>query len=369
MSQPAVSRITRGLLDDGLLRELPERRAVAGRAKPGRREASLDIDPQGGYVLGIGIGPTFQTVTVADLGNDVVEGTPLAFETVEDPDRVARRVAWESQRLIGTLPDGRARLLGCLAMVTASVDPANGAVVAAPYLGWGPYPLQARLADALDVPVEVRSMAATIARMEALFGAARGRSSVLTLLCGLGTGAALILDGRLVEGGRPSAGGIGWLELPGEDGAPATLDDLASGLSILRRLHGEDVKPGETPVPAMARVLLQAIERDGGGDPAVSALMSAAGRALGRAVVRLTPLIPPELVLISGPLSMSENYVAAARKAIAEGMARTPDVLASGVTGPISGQSASCAMAVYEFLVERYRRPSALNRAGGAGRT
>ena len=121
VSQPAVSRITRGLLDEGLLRELPERRAGADASRTGRREVPLDIDPQGGYVLGIGIGPTFQTVTVADLGNDVVEG------------------------------------------------------------------------------------------------------------------------------GRLSAGGNGWLKPPGEDGAPATLDDLASGLGILRRLHGEDVKPVRRP--------------------------------------------------------------------------------------------------------------------------
>ena len=369
VSVPAMSRMARGLLDEGLLRELPQRPAAGGPAAVGRREAPLDIDPQGGYVLGIGIGPTFQTVTVADLGNDVVEGTHLAFETLEDVEHVARRVAWESQRLIGTLPDGRARLLGALVMVSASVDPASGGIVAAPYLGWGAYPLEAHLSDALDLPVKVQSMAATIARVEALFGAARGRSAVLTLLSGLGIGAALILDGRLVEGGQLSAGGIGWLEVDTEDGAAATLDDLASGLGILRRLRGEGMTAGGTPVPEMARALLEAIERDGGADRAVSALMSAAGRELGRAVVRLTPLIPPELVLIAGPLSMSESYLAAARDAIAEGMARTPDVLGSGVTGPVSGQSASCAMAVYEFLVERHGgRAASTGNEGGERR-
>ena len=123
---------------------------------------------------------------------------------------------------------------------------------------------------------------------------------------------------------------------------------------------------GSTPVPEMAKALREAIERDGGGDPAVSALMASAGRELGRAVVRLTPLIPPELVLISGPLSMSESYVAAARETVADGMARTPGVLASGVTGPVSGQSASCAMAIYEFLVERHggRGAPSGNRGG-----
>ena len=139
-----------------------------------------------------------------------------------------------------------------------------------------------------------------------------------------------------------------------EDGAAASLDDLASGLGILPRLWGDRVRSEGTSIPEMAAALQETIERDGGGETAVSALMASAGRELGRAAVRLTPLIPPELVLISGPLSMSESYVAAAREVIAKGMARPPDVLTSGVTGPVSGQSASCGMAIYEFLVERH---------------
>ena len=369
LTQTSVSRIARNLLDEGLLRALPARRGSAGgQLKQGRGGVPLDIDPQGGYVLGIGIGPTFQTITVADLLNDVVGGTHLELETIGDPEDVVRRVAGESRRLMGTLPESRARFLGALVMASASVDPDSGGVVAAPYLGWGEYPLQARLAEALGVTVKVRSMAATIARVESLFGAARGRGSVLTLLCGLGIGAALILDGRLIEGNRFLAGGIGWMETTAEDGTPATLDSLASGLGILRRLHGEDMEPQGTPVPAMARALLEAIEREGG-DPAVRTLMSSAGRALGRAAVRLTPLTPPELVLIAGPLSMSRSYVAAARDAVAEeGAPRTAEILSSGVTGPVSGQSASCAMAIYEFLVERHADLGVQSGRGGADR-
>ena len=355
LTPTSLSRIVRGLIGDGLVRELPPQ----PQARPGRHRVPLEIDPQGGQVLGIGIGPTFQTVTLADLGNGVVEGTHLQCATIEDPDHVVERVASEARRLIGARSERHARLLGCLAMVTASVDPASGGIVAAPYLGWGAYPLEARLAASLDLPVQVRSMAATIARAEALFGAARGRGSVLTLLCGLGTGAALILDGRLIEGQRFQAGGIGWLKTTAEDGTPATLDDLASGLGILRRLNGEGMRPEGTPVSAMAGALLEAIERDGAGDPAASALMSSAGRELGRAVIGFTPLSPPELVLIAGPLSLSQRYVAAVRDAVVEGTAaQGAEVLASGVTGPVSGLSASCAMAIYEYLIEASPVPS-----------
>ena len=305
-------------------------------------------------MLEIGVGQVFQSVTLADLGNDVVESVRLEFETIENPDLVVREVTRQCQRLIGMLPDGRARLLGALVMVTATVDPATGGIVSAPYLGWGLYPLEERLADALGLPVKVQSMSATIAQHELLFGAARGRENVLTLVPSLGIGAATILEGRVIGGGRFPAGGIGLSGMTGEDGVPATLDDLAGGLSILRRLHGEAMTLGRTPVSTMAQALLEAIGRDRSDDPEVAALMSGAGRELGRAAVQFTPLTPPELVLVAGPLAMSKRYVDAIRGAVGEGAATgDTEVLASGVTEFVTGNRTSCAVAIHEFLVER----------------
>ena len=356
LNQASVSRIARGLLDEGLIRELPERRDKA--SSPGRREVPLEIDPQRGFVLGIDICQMFQTVLLADIGNRVVESAHLEIGAVEDTDLVVRQATRECQRLIGTLPDGRARLLGVLVAVTGRVEPETGEVLTAPYLGWGSYPLEARLAEALDLPVSVQSMAATVAQAEVLFGAASQRDNVLSLISELGISGALVLEGREIGGRRFTGGEIGLSAMNGEGGVPVALDDLASGRAILSRLYGEDMAPGRASVSAMARALLDAIERDGADDPEVAALMSTAGRELGRAIVRFAPLIPPDLVLVAGGLSKSRRYVAAVRDAVADGDAtRGTEVVASGMTGAFGpeagGVSPSCAMAIHEFLIKR----------------
>ena len=357
LTQSSVSRITRDLLAEGLIQETAQAEDNIV-VRPGRRTVPLDIDPQGGQVMGIGIGPTIQTVTLTDLKNRVIERTHLELETIEDPDHVVRQVVRECQRMIGTLPRGRERLLGCLFMVAASLDPSTGSIVSAPDLRWSPYPLGARFSEALDLPVKVRSLATTIAHTEMLFGAARGRSSVLTLICGLGIGAALILDGRLIESGNLMSGEIGRFRIAGEDGDAGTLSHLATGLGVLRRLHGEDMTPDRAPVADLARALLDAIDRDRAGDAEVSALMSSAGRELGRALIQFTLLNPPELALIAGPLAKSASYVDGARQATAEGATtHRIDVLASGSDGSLADRSASCAMALYEFLIERSHAP------------
>ena len=314
----------------------------------------LDIDPEGGQVLGIAIGPSFQTAHVADIKNNTVAGMEIELDTIDDPDQVVRRVARESRRLIGAHIDDRSRLLGGFLMITGDVDRARGDVLDAPYLGWGYFPLRARLADLLDLPMTIRSMTATIASAETLFGAARGWNNVLTFLCGLGIGAAVILDGRPVDGGRYPTGGIGDMKVTGEDGTVTTLDQLGTGLGVLRRLHGDHMTPAHTPHSALSHMLREAIERERAGDRAVGALTTRAGRELGHVIVQFSRFVSPEAVVIAGPLSMSPGYVSGVREAVAEGMVPAPAaIIASAITGHASGRSASCAMAIHEYLLER----------------
>ena len=347
----AVSRIARPLINDGLVRELPEM-LRDGPVKPGRRTMRLDIAPQGGQVLGIGIDPTFLTVTLADIKNRTIAASSVELDSVEEPDLVIRRVAQESRRLIGAHLDDRRCLIGGVLTITGAVDPVRGDLLDSPYLGWGRFPLRARLADVLDLPVRVRSMAAAIAWTETLFGAARNFNNVLTLVCGLGIDAVVILGGRLLDRGGFPGGGIGEMEVTGEDGTVSTLDQLGGGLGMLRCLHGEVMTPSRSPPSSAARALREAVERDQADDPMVRALMARAGRELGRVVVQLARLVVPEVILLAGPLSEAPGYVDAARQVVAEGIApRRAEVITGILAGSSSERSVSCAMAIHEYLL------------------
>ena len=205
-------------------------------------------------------------------------------------------------------------------------------------------------------------MAPVIARAEHLFGKVRGRADVLTLLCGLGLGAAMILDGRLIEGSSFPSSGIGNMPVTGLDGTVGTLEEQGSGFGVLRRLHGADMAPSGRPLPQLAKALRQAIERDRSGDPKVGASMAEAGRKLGRVVVQLAHFVRTESVLVAGPLSASPSYVEALRGTITEGMpSKRAEIVVSTFTGSIDGWSASSRLAIWEYLVER---PSSLSSLG-----
>ena len=345
-----VSRLVRPLIDARMVQEQieePGERPV----RPGRRFRPLAIDPQGGQVLGIAIAPTVQTVALADIGRNIVASTELQIEPIGDPDHVIKRIAQESRRLIGTHLQDRSRLFGGLLMVASVVDPIRGTILESPYLGWGQVPIRAQLADLLNLPMQIRMLLPTIGQAEIHFGVARGRSNVLGLLCGLGIGAAVLVDGRFIGETRFPTGPIGTMTVVGEDGVAARLDDLAGGLGILRRLHGERVAPA--PYSHMDPVLHDAIERDREGDPQTRAAMARAGRELGRLVVQHGHFASPELVLIAGPLARAPSYMAAIQECVDESAVSQMEIVASSVTGAAGGWWASCAMAVYEYLVEQ----------------
>lgn len=347
----AVSRIARPLINEGLVRELPEK-LPDGPVRPGRRTIRLDIDPQGGQVLGIGIDPSFLTVTLADIKNSTIATSGVELDTVEEPDLVIRRVARESRRLIGAHLDDRRRLIGGVLTIAGAVDPVRGDLLDSPHLGWGRFPLRARLADVLDLPVRVRSLAAAVAQAETLFGAAGGFNNVLTLVCGLGIDAIVILAGRLVDREGFPGGGIGEMEVTGEDGTVSTLDQLGGGLGMLRCLHGEVMTPSRSPPSSVAQALREAVERDQADDPMVRALMARAGREFGRVVVQLARLFVPDVILLAGPLSEAPGYVDAARQVVAGGIApRRAEVITGVLAGSSSERSVSCAMAIHEYLL------------------
>ncbi len=342
LTHATISRIARGLIEEGLVRELPE--TPAG-GRPGRRSVPLDIDPAGGQVLGIGIGPAFQTVTLADLKNRVIAGAELRFESFGDADRTIAAMAERSRELVARYLEGPGRLRGGFVMVSGAVDPAAGTVLEAPSLGWRGVPVRERFAAALgfDLPLRVESLPAAVAMAEMSFGAGRGRRNLLLIVSELGLSACAIVNGAPVEREGLRSGMVGAARAVAEDGSVAPLDRLAGAPAVLGE-GGAAAAPG-------AEALADAIRRDRDGDADVAARMARAGRELGRAVSPVVPLVMPEVVVIAGPLAESTRYVGAARAAVAEALGPAAvDVVASRITGPVSGLSATCGLAACDHL-------------------
>ena len=102
---------------------------------------------------------------------------------------------------------------------------------------WRSFPLRARLAERLGMPVVVDNDAKAFALAEGRLGAAAGTSDYIALVVSTGIGAGIVVDGRLLHGRLGNAGHIGHVVVE-SDGPPCAcggqgcLEALASGTAL-----------------------------------------------------------------------------------------------------------------------------------------
>jgi len=348
LTMASVSRITRELIEADLVQELPDEVQEDCRRGPGRRFVQLDLNPDGGWVVGIGLNIFSQSVTLADLKNRRIARKDLKLGDLSDPDTVIARLAAEANAMIADHVPNRQRLLGAGISITGTVNPLAGVVQTSPYLGWGVVSLGDRLSDALGIPVRVESQPNSQALAEHRFGVARGMNNLLVFNCNLGIGASLMIDGTIARGRGYLAGMIGSTVPPGY--APQTLDELAGGIGILQRLHGGQGNVNTMASNQMADMLHAAIENARLGNADAIGAITQAGQFLGETVSQLVGFIQPDAVLITGPVVGSRHYADACKTAI---HANAANQQTSFLTGHMTAQATARWLAIGEFLMER----------------
>jgi glucokinase len=116
---------------------------------------------------------------------------------------------------------------------------------------WRDFPLRAKLADALGMPVHVDGDARALALAEGRFGAARSLSSYLSMVVSTGIGGGIVLNGRLLDGDSRNAGHVGHLQVVDGGrscacGSSGCLEAEASGSAIEART-GRPAREADEP--------------------------------------------------------------------------------------------------------------------------
>lgn len=309
LSPSTVTAITASLLADGLLVEdsAATPPGIAGAATLGRPATLLRVDPAAGYVVGIKLAPESLTATVTDL-----DATPLAMITLPhgpaaDRDAVARLFGQAVAGVLEAAGVGDELVFGVGIGVPGQVDPATGTVAHSPLPDWAETDLVELLEERLGLPVLLDNDVNTFTVAEQLFGQGRGLSQLLVITIGRGIGMGSVLNGTVHRGARGGAGEIGHIEAVPDGptcwcGLRGCLEAVAAEPAIVREIlaaTGRLVGPDEIAALALA-------------DPRVAAILSAAGRAVGRAIATVARVQDPARVVVSGEgVRLGPSYLAA----------------------------------------------------------
>lgn len=213
LNKSTVSSLVADLIDAGLLRDSPVEERPG---KVGRPPQSVELDPDGPFVLGLEINVDYLAVWATDLAGAVQHRAFVANDNraASPEDAIATLARLVEDALEQPFAAGRQPTLATVA-VPGLVDP-NGELAVAPNLGWADVPVAGLLNEALEDPpytVRVENEANLGAVAELVEGAGRGLSDFVYVSGEVGIGAGVVLRGELFRGASGFAGEFGHLTI------------------------------------------------------------------------------------------------------------------------------------------------------------
>ncbi|MFI6932097.1 ROK family protein [Streptomyces sp. NPDC050287] len=289
LSPGSLTRLTKPLIESGLLIEVPEAGAPA-EARQGRPSQPLDVVAESRSFLGFKITEDMVYGVVTTLRSDIVarHDRPL---TTHDPDRVADLLAEMTAELTREHP----RLAG-IGIGVGGLVRDRSVVGESPFLNWREVPLAALVEERTGLPVIVENDVAALVEAETWFGAGRGFDRFVVLTIGAGIGYGLVLGGKRVPYAEEDRGfGRHWiidangpLTPEGERGSAVSLLTIPNIRYQVQAATGRDHTYEEILTLAAA------------GEPMPARVIDEAGRALGILVAQIANFVLPQKILLAG---------------------------------------------------------------------
>lgn len=192
--------------------------------------------------------------------------------------------------------------------IAGTLDPATHVVGRSTNLPWLDGTDPARdLAVLMGVPGVAINDGAAAGLAEAAVGAGRGSDDVFLIVLGTGIGGAHVLHGALAPGFHGAAGELGHIQVM--DAGPrcscgqyGCLETAIGGTAMGQRWR--EISP-EAPAGATAKDVVDAAAA---GDREARRVLDAASRAFGRALLTVTAVIDPGVVVIGGGVARSPEW-------------------------------------------------------------
>ncbi|MFJ8434187.1 ROK family transcriptional regulator [Kitasatospora sp. NPDC094019] len=327
LSKPTASQLLARLETAGLV--LPVGTTAGG---PGPNAQLYQVNPAAGYVAGLDVTNSQVRVAVADISGATLAEHVVptkGWQAAATVPRVADAVAG-AVRAAGLAEDA---LHTVVIGVGGAPDPVTGKLRYASHLpGWHAPRLVEGLAEAIGAPVTIENDVNLAAVAEQSAGAAEGFEDFVLLWAGEGTGAAIVIAGRLHRGFTGGAGEVGYMPVPGSPVRDVRRRNSGGfqelvGAPAVRALAKEHGITAPTAEEAVARALTTP-------DPGDAFLTALAARlAVGLAVI--VAVVDPRLVVLSGgvPTAGGERLRALVEEELARVSPARPEVRGSTLTG------------------------------------
>lgn len=312
LSIPTITKFINKLSDQQLIMEYGKVQTAGGRYPIlyGLKADSL-------YFLGADMSRHHLNIALMNFKGDLVDfkmGIKYSFEnTPESFDHLHKHL----QTFIDNIKIPREKLFNLNINISGRVNPESGHSYSNFY--FSEQPITEILTEKLNFKVGVDNDTRAMALGEYMSGVVEGEKNIIFVNISWGTGIGIILDGKPYYGKSGFAGEFGHFpafdnEILCHCGKKGCLETEASGMAI-HRMVKERIKSGESSILTKKTKdldtltltdILDAVKKE---DPLCIEIVEQVGATIGKYIAGLINIFNPELVVIGGVVSETEDFL------------------------------------------------------------
>ncbi len=312
LAPASVTKITRALLEHGLIKE-QEHQASTG----GRRAISLITVTRDFHLVSVKLGRGELSLSLYDLQGNARGQETLACPALEQDalltvlgnrlsDYIARRAA-------------NLNLIALAVIMPGLTDAKHGQVIYHPCYPLAQVRLSEYLRQQLGLPVFIGNDIRAQALAEHYFGAARDCLDSILVSLGHGVGAGIVTEGRIFKSQGRDVAEMGHIRVTPDGercqcGNAGCLETMVSDAALLRLaarlLEAQVPEPGvRSPLDPTRLTMTALCEAALAGDRLALTVMEQAAQHLGQVLAIMINLFNPQKLLLTGSLCEAESVL------------------------------------------------------------
>ena len=313
LSIPTVTKIINEMCEDGYIDDYGKLETNGGR-----HPNLYGLNPTSGYFIGVDIKKFAINIALINFKGDMIELKMNQSYKFENTQEALEDLCQLISNFIKSLEVDTKKIMNICINISGRVNPESGYSFS--MFNFSESPLAEVLSQKLGFHVCIDNDTRAMTYGEYMKGCVEGEKNIIFVNISWGLGIGIIINGKIYAGKSGFSGEFGHVntfdnEIICHCGKKGCLETETSG-SALHRILIERIQNGESSIlskqvneqktPLTLDKIIEAVNKE---DFLCIEIVEEIGQKLGRYIAGLINIFNPELVIIGGTLSLTEDYL------------------------------------------------------------
>ncbi len=314
LSIPTVTKFISEMCEDGYINDYGKLETSGGR-----HPSLYGLNPESGYFIGVDIKKFAVNIGVINFKGDMMELKMNIPYKLENTPEAMEELCKLINSFIKKAKVNTEKILNININISGRVNPESGYSFS--QFNFSERPLAEVLTEKIGYQVCIDNDTRAMTYGEYLQGCVKGEKNIIFVNLSWGLGIGIIIDGKIYTGKSGFSGEFGHINVFDNEilchcGKKGCLETEASGSALYRTLL-ERIKNGECSIlsgridnrelPLTLDEIIAAVNKE---DLLCIEIVEEIGQKLGKQIAGLINIFNPELVIIGGTLSLTDDYIA-----------------------------------------------------------